>query len=343
MDMNFHFYAVKVIALLSGFDPFEAMVIADSSQYTDDYFTDEAYALEGVPAFARMLMQGDKFKTVPTGFTVMNNGIGLLQQANQKNYIIPFHFIPPYYRRTGHDYKVIRAHLGDKYLINQLLDKAARSYKESGSADEKLSGLIRMGITLHIFADTYAHENFNGYSSDANSARVVSAQENHRKERTHDYAIYNNLPKVGHACVGTAPDESCIEFALEQGSTGEIRWGRDNTRDFKECAYEILKYLTEIKRGVSPDNKDQMDAMLDLGFTEASPAKWENTWENAWEAYRGALPEYHDFHYSRVRFKTCLQPFKSSQGTLRANPFFYYYNYNAYLIRETVKQILTDP
>lgn len=340
MDINFHFYAVKVIALLSGFDAFESKVIAEFSQFVDDYIPEEAYPLMDVPPFADCLVRDNQFRTVQTGFTLMKNGMGLLQEAKQKNYVIPFHFIPPYYKRTDHDYKVIRAHIGDKCLINQLLEKAARSYHESKTNEDRMCSLIRIGITLHIFADTYAHENFNGYWSDMNFAYVEAAQENHRIDRTARYSMYDNAPNVGHACLSTAPDETYTRFSVVQGKGNPVRWQRDNTEAFQECAFEILKYLSMVKRGTSPNNREQMDSILYLGFTEVSPEKWYSTWDNAWEAYRNDYPVYHDFYYSKENLKRVTKPFKDINGNLKANPIFYYYNYNAYLIRETVKQIL---
>ena len=42
MDKNFHYYAVKVIATLAGFRPDEAQIIAQFSQFVDDFILSQA-------------------------------------------------------------------------------------------------------------------------------------------------------------------------------------------------------------------------------------------------------------------------------------------------------------
>jgi hypothetical protein len=55
MDINFHYFAVKAIACTSGFEEEEAQMIADYSQFVDDFNLYAYIWLSEVPEFARYL------------------------------------------------------------------------------------------------------------------------------------------------------------------------------------------------------------------------------------------------------------------------------------------------
>lgn len=343
MDINFHFYAVKVIAMLAGFDPIEANRIAAYSQYVDDYRPKESYVLHQTPRFAKGMVEDGCFKTVQTGFTVMGENTKFLDPIFLRDTVTAFHFVPPVYKITGKEYQVRRARCGDDSIAARILQEAAQGYRISRRVEEKNAALIHIGIALHIFADTYAHENFNGFFSPVNGADVVEAKINGIPRNP--YHVYRNLPKgmaVGHAMIGTAPDDSYTWFKVRQNQTV---WERNNAEAFLECAEELLDCLSYIKTGRRPDNKEAMREILTIGFQETNLANLPETWHRAWNGNVRAPYPVEYFYYSQEWIDAVLMPFETYVGNKKvwcANADFYYYNFYAKKIRDYVTRIIFE-
>ena len=98
MDINFHYFAIKTIAIEAGFDPDEAQLIASYSQFVDDYSIWGNYKFKRVPEYAMELAtnKGDyyKFYTVTTGFESLADMTRLKFEKYQRDIVVPFHFIP---------------------------------------------------------------------------------------------------------------------------------------------------------------------------------------------------------------------------------------------------------
>lgn len=343
MDINFHFYAVKVIAMLAGFDPIESNRIASYSQYVDDYRPEKSYVLHQVPQFAGELVEDGRFQTVQTGFTVEGENTRFLDPIFLRDTVITFHFIPPVYKITGKEYQVKRAHCSDGSMASHILHNAAEEYRRSSRVEEKEAALLHIGIALHIFADTYAHENFNGFFSEQNVAEVVEAKIN--KVPMNPYHAFHNLPNVlavGHAQVGTAPDDSYTWFKVRQNGR---EWERDNTEAFLECAREILDCLAYMKTKKRPDNYAVMNEILTAGFQETDSSNLPEAWRQAWnDNVQKPYPvEY--FYYTQDWLNSVFRPFEVYIGTKkewRANADFYYYNFYAKKIRDYVTHVIYE-
>ena len=73
MDINFHYYTVKTLAVKAGYTDDEAQTIANYSQFVDDFTNYKYMLLSSVPDFARHLatkITGSVwlFNPVTTGF-----------------------------------------------------------------------------------------------------------------------------------------------------------------------------------------------------------------------------------------------------------------------------------
>lgn len=135
MDINFHYFAVKTIALESGFDENAANRIAAFSQFLDDYDIWVNYIFESVPKYAESLIikSPNVFYTVTTGFTLLDS-FRLITNKYQKEIVVPFYFIPtkklndfepPY---SDDLYKTEPATINGTFLIKTLLDNAKKKY-----------------------------------------------------------------------------------------------------------------------------------------------------------------------------------------------------------------------
>ncbi len=336
MDISFHFYGVKVIAMLAGFDAVDAHRIASFSQYVDDYRPEkDSYVLEQVPYFARELVSDGRFYVVRTGFTVEGENIKFFDPVFLRDTVAAFHFIPPEDRITGKNYMVKRARCNDNSMAANILKNAASEYKKSRNAGERNAALLHTGIALHIFADTYAHENFNGFISGINMAEVTDARIN--GVRQNPYGIYHKLPKalaIGHARVGGAPDDAYAWFRVNQNGK---QWERSNEAAFLECANEILDCLSYMKTGREPACRETMEAILRVGFRETNINRMPETWSQAWNGNPGIPYPVTCFYYSAGILNAALKPFMAWQGdrtVYLAGEDFYYYNFYAKRIRD---------
>jgi hypothetical protein len=257
MDINFHYFAVKAIALSVGFEESKAQTIAEFSQFIDDFDLYADMALEEVPEDARRFAAKKggwyAFRPVTTGFNSYYDYYRLRNEDIQRWLVAPFHFIPGSKLSEipdGHRIalRTQKAAIGDRTLIDQLLFAAMNRYLERPEDDTK--DLIRIGMLLHIFADTHSHDGFSGFAGWENHGLIRTAHDidnganiDVNIERLH------LLKSVGHANVGTLPDRSnwFIHFTQKK-SGGPTDYSHhvfhNNTDSFLDASKEITRYLS---------------------------------------------------------------------------------------------------
>jgi hypothetical protein len=282
VNINFHYFTIKALARISGFDEMEAQLIAEYSQFVDDFhqFLEEPIKCSCVPESAKFLckdiydkeldMYVRKFIPVNTGFAGANI-IFAASKTLQENALIPFHFIPEkqlnYINNKSRGIENYRVKKMQKTscLLKSLLDYTAFLYKNNIGA---IINLIRIGIVVHIFADTYSHQKFSGYWGWENSSRVIKVIDNLTKEDiTAKYRkrLLDNLPAIGHANVNTVPDDSNISFTInfkidKNDSLYMKEYSRDNTKEFLIASINIINYLRYCK-GNKPISKEEWNIL----------------------------------------------------------------------------------
>lgn len=263
MDISFHYFAVKTLAIEAGFDATSAQTIATFSQYIDDY---NAYLPRSYTNIPETLKQDSKydvfisdsplnFNPPTTGFVDTMDLATLLLPRSQKFTVLPFHFIP----RTLSDLQARRlvteeASIGDGSLISGCLTAACTQYKTATAATRK-HALMRIGMLLHTFADTCAHQKFSGILADQNIVTVYTVHNNITgTDQTVRYQSYidryisrmtNQLKKVflriGHGMAGHIPDFTHVTWYMRR-QDGTL-YHRDNTEAFTLMCRKILNYL----------------------------------------------------------------------------------------------------
>ncbi len=278
MDITFHYFAVKTLARLAGFPEREAQTIAEISQYVDDY---AAYAyqrhsnvpddLKTAPYDVYMPGQdggkntGYNFNPSTTGFASIFDYSVLTIANNQKNYVLPFHFLPTDAASvaSGGNTQEAHWHSGGEpqnTLITQEMELAAQGYALAGSPD---LSLIQIGMLLHIYADTCAHAGFSGYAKESNEVELVHAYENITGENKDIRSRFNEkimqaqtgwaakTIAIGHGFAGEAPDCTFVTWQIRRKKTGQLEPEVNNTTRFVEKSREILDYLRSV-RGLPP-------------------------------------------------------------------------------------------
>jgi len=203
MNIEFHYYAVHILALEAGFDERTAFIMANSSQEIDA-------------------------STMPAAFDAPR---GLVDVAVTQNYLfwddavsrgiyLPFHFIPGDPAQSSS----VRADgRRNKYAVTP----------NSASAKELLVAALRdkdpylAGIALHTFADTWAHQNFSGLLDDWNDIGSTS--------------MAAGLPPAGHLQALSSPDEPDARW--QDGRLVPEQRLVVNRNRFSAAATKIFRYL----------------------------------------------------------------------------------------------------
>ncbi len=255
MQTDFHYYALKVIALESGFDEKEAELLAYASQYVDDCSDYSYIKVTSLPselkALLSPLISRGRIRRVAT----VCRGLGLaavLLHKTQREIYIPFHFLPEkLYPGTGpYCYSTRR----NSPFANALITQAVRELGETRTRDQRERKLIKLGIALHTYADTWAHESFSGRRSGFDNDVSYECQPG-IFEKVLDEFVQRGFDAlrgtmIGHTQALFLPDKSNLEWTLryrDPQSRVEVKEVRDNTRIFLDAAEHIYILL----RGIS--------------------------------------------------------------------------------------------
>lgn len=263
MNINFHYYTVRALAQLAGFPPEEAQLIAEYSQFIDDYATRSTIRVTQKPpqeAIESGLAKPDgrnwKIELVTTGFMSTWDTAQLQWESVRRSMLIPFHFPPaaPLQPATE-DIPISPAIMGDGSEVSNCLATLQLSLAQGYGV--RVNNLIYLGMLLHVFADTYAHQNFSGsHSKSANNYEITNVKRYYnpsdqtlyhdqttRYQNLNAAVAYKRLPAIGHGTVGHAPDDTYVSFNLvHQNTPGKI-YARDNRDCFIQAAEQIYTLL----------------------------------------------------------------------------------------------------
>lgn len=255
MDIEFHYYIAGILAHRAGFSVEDAIVIAYASQHTDD---------NGV--IYEILDQ--------TGNTVYSNYISqtmnILKPKQDLMRIYPiFHFLPgdpmaDSARRTD----------GKMHILNTTPDNSLANLMFSDAlASPGPLRLYRIGIAMHAFADTWAHQNFVGWHDGFNGEKL------------------NPLPNIGHADYMHHPDWVGHRWADERLTNADI----SNNQRFLAAAKRILQILCDANGTVLEDAWATLEPALIDAMGPTTSGEFSQGHEQRIQAYRDLaswLPDY---------------------------------------------------
>lgn len=265
MQKDFHYDVVYALAQLTGFNQEEAYKIAYSSQYVDDAIH------YGIIKFMNGAMYA-RISSAHSNFDLYNNTNIIKNQFVW----VPFHFLPgncnlPREQGNDRDYVDRLICYANSYISREMV---VTCLKQKGT----LSALHRLGITLHVYADTWAHQGFAGIITDKNriqnlnytdtSTGIIKFHQDIIKEMEDvlHQSINYYLP-LGHAAALSYPDLPYLnEWSFDyQDDRGTVN--RNNTEIFIEAADHIYKILQLFKQGIIPDDLETMFDIV-VGLSE---------------------------------------------------------------------------
>jgi hypothetical protein len=274
MQIDFHHAVTYVAARGAGFAHEEADIIACASQYVDDATS------SGAVVFSN--------KALYTRTSSAHQSVDLKNLDDVENHLVwlPFHFLP------GNGGLPAGESPSDKFidkLICRPDSPPARDMLEQAFLQrDKPNALHRLGITMHVYADTWAHQGFAGVLHEVNEvdeAREVAGAGLFGDLTSFLFNVIDNaIPPLGHGRANIFPDMPFLSWEY-RNMLDPKPIARNNTDIFCEAADALCKAMQEyrgvkVQSGFGNEDKDVIRALFS-SLQEADGDKRHAAWLEA--------------------------------------------------------------
>jgi len=222
MQIDFHHGTTYVLARWAGFSQEQAEMIAYASQYVDDAVQ------SGMIDFSN----GAKFERRSSAHKIIDE-YNFNDDANRQAWVL-FHFLPGNQGlpvEEGRDLSFIKTLVccPDSYIAREMLAECIAEKRRPYS-------LLRLGITLHVYADTWAHQGFAGVKDNINSAQL-QADTKMEKLESHSVCVW----PLGHGMVLSYPDQPWRSWQYQDSEGNTIE--HSNTDKFIVAANGMMRFM----------------------------------------------------------------------------------------------------
>jgi hypothetical protein len=266
MHKDFHLYGTYLAARLADFTKDDARDIACAAQAVDDFTYGEYGSCAG---------------EINMAFTVRKSTKDIFQTL-----WTVFHFLPELdmTANISHERKFKTAPHGAYF--ERLTTDLQGTFGENQGSGAKLA---RAGVTMHVLADTYAHEGFSGLISGTN--KIEKAFSNMGKKSEIDLGVLVgslhvptwvgsviDTANIGHGTAGCFPDISWLKYTYMQD--GEEK-DRCNPSVFAKAFGKMIEVLSIAKHGTARTGIEGLQKDAKLRITEERTQKIKNH-EDMW-------------------------------------------------------------
>jgi hypothetical protein len=270
MQIDFHHAATYVIARLAGFPHTKAGKIAYAAQYVDDADNTGVVRFDNGAMYSR-ISSAHHMLDYRNSNALKNRRVWL-----------PFHFLPgngelpPGKVPRGRFYKRLLCRPNSFVAKDMLKACLADKYKPYG--------LHRLGITMHVYADTWAHQGFAGINHKINKASDIHSQNKRDDakllEKLANYFLSRAFP-LGHGAVLTYPDRPYVDWSYKNGMGQTIT--RNNPMDFVEASDNMCRAMQRWLRddpdapadGLPPTDKQKMGTLFKIMKNEDGEKRYD--------------------------------------------------------------------
>ena len=244
MQIDFHHAVTYVSARCAGYAHDEAQIIAHSAQYVDDATNGGLISFEN----------GALYNHIASAHKMLDYN----NAKNLANHLVwvPFHFLPG---NGGME----AGKNPDGGFIQKLICRpdshVARDMLRAMALDRtKPYALHRLGISMHVFADTWAHQGFAGVIHICNQADDIKSNMPERDSRIKNklngsfidklinFFVSNSFP-LGHGAVLSHPDQPYLIWKYKNGLGEDIE--RNNPKDFLQAADYMCRAMQCFRNG----------------------------------------------------------------------------------------------
>ena len=246
MQIDFHHGVTYIIARLAGFDHRQADVVAYCAQYVDDAVNSGTIHFDNGAMYTRI---SSAHKTLDyRNFSELAN----------HHVWIPFHFLPGNGGMPAGDNP-------DGTFIRKIVCRSASPVAaemlQACIADRgRLYGLHRLGITLHVLADTWSHQGFAGVCHKINAISLLDEQDRPDAsfgERLKGFfgklwdqvasKFVGDVLPLGHGAALSDPDKPYLMWRYRDNAGQNVP--RHNTDLFVQAAHEMCMLLQRFQAG----------------------------------------------------------------------------------------------
>lgn len=249
MQIDFHHTTTYVVARAAGFNHDDAHIIAYASQYVDDATSTGTVQFDNQAVYNRI-----------SSAHKMLDARNTQELANHQVWLA-FHFLP------GNGGKQAGEN-PDGSFINKIVCRpnspVAQDMVRGVILDkDRLYGLHRLGVAMHVYVDTWAHQGFAGVLHDVNEVEDA--------EETSNSGLFDGgiggflrdilddaIPPLGHGRANVFPDMPFMQWKYENGKGELIQ--RDNTSDFMTAADHMCQAMQRFILGDPDANVAGLDA-----------------------------------------------------------------------------------
>ncbi len=232
MQIDFHHAVTYVLARTAGFEHDKAEVLAYGAQYVDDATKAGIILFDNNAMYSRVCSS--------------HKAVDLQNLDNIENLQVwlPFHFLPgngglpPGADPEGTFIRKIVCK-PNSYVAREMVERCIVE-------QDRAYGLHRLAVTMHVYADTWAHQGFAGVLNDINK---VDDAEDTGKSGAFDKGVghwledlvAHAIPEVGHGQARELPDMPFLQWQYKNGKGELVK--RDNAAFFMEAAEEMCKAM----------------------------------------------------------------------------------------------------
>lgn len=294
MQIDFHHAVTYVAARIAGFSHEEADTLAYAAQYVDDATCD------GTVCFKN----GAQYHRISTSHQMLD--LKNLDNGDNREVWLPFHFLPG----NGN---LEKERNPEGTFINKLVclpdSPIARDIIRAAIEGKgKPYGLHRLGVALHVYADTWAHQGFAGVLHDINKVEVEDDGDSLLGNLPEflENVLDDAIPPLGHGRANVLPDMPFLDWSYTNGHGRLIR--RNNPEDFVTAADRICvamrRYLAGDPDadlpGIDDANKKAMGDLF-LKFTDRDGDSRHRCWleeirKGTFTANGAKIQEYLDYN-----------------------------------------------
>ena len=265
MKKDFHYSVIKILSIKAGFSEADSQLIAYASQYVDDATTHRPVRVTNIPdaikEHPRYNKKTREFDPICTAHKHFGFIFGLFKKIQLKIYV-PFHFIPQEsfskISTVKHKHYITKK---NSILVNVLMKDAVNKIKNASNS-KRTQKLIKLGLVLHSYADTWSHQGFSGIHSPFNDICNLKLKKNGKWNSIN----YGYRPDIGHAEADDYPDIANLKWEYQYDETNNVTNAdtkRNNAVIFLEASKYIFQYLCSANNSSEEIWNDFKDDLAD--------------------------------------------------------------------------------
>jgi hypothetical protein len=280
MQIDGHHTMTYVAARLAGFGKRQAEIIAYSAQYVDDATNAGEIHFKNGAMFSR-IASAHKMLDYRNSDELANHRVW-----------IPFHFLP------GNGGLKAGEGTHDRFIRKIVChpnSHVAQDMLRACAMDlNKPYALHRIGITMHVYADTFAHQGFAGVNHEINEVKGLKSSDQKMDqgffEKMASYFLSESFP-LGHGAALSYPDQPFLTWEYTNGLGDPVK--RDNPHIFMDAVELMCKAMKCFRKadlamdlnsvtGISDTDQSEIHKLI-TGIKDDSGEKRHEKWLEAIE------------------------------------------------------------